>query len=186
MVIHADQQGDLNMLVFGIDAHKRTHTIVAINERGRPVGQRVINATSEDHLALLAWAEQLGDQRLWAVEDCRHLSRRLERDLLCAGERIVRVPTKMMAGARRTSRDYGKSDPIDALAVARAALQEPDLPVACLDGLLVTFGFWSTIVRISWPNAHGSSTGCAGICTNSTRPGIRQLAPSIGPKPWPK
>jgi transposase len=83
---------------------------------------------------LVAWAGQLGDQRLWAVQDCRHLSRRLERDLLCAGQRIVRVPTKMMAGARRTSRDYGKSDPIEALAVARAALQEPDLPVACLDG----------------------------------------------------
>jgi transposase len=121
------------MLVFGVDAHKRTHTIVAIDERGRRVGQRTIKATSDDHLALVAWAAQLGDQRLWAVEDCRHLSRRLERDLLCAGERIVRVPTKMMAGARKASRDYGKSDPIDALAVARAGLQEPDLPAACLD-----------------------------------------------------
>jgi transposase len=122
------------MLVFGIDAHKRTHTIVAIDERGHRVGQRVINATSDDHLTLVAWACQLGDQRLWAVEDCRHLSRRLERDLLCAGERIVRVPTKMMASARKASRGYGKSDPIDALAVARAALAEPDLPAACLDG----------------------------------------------------
>jgi transposase len=54
------------------------------------------------------------------VEDCRHLSRRLERDLLSAGERIVRVPTKMMAAARKSGRDYGKSDPIDALATARA------------------------------------------------------------------
>jgi hypothetical protein len=36
MVIHADQQGDINMLVFGIDAHKRTHTIVAIDERATP------------------------------------------------------------------------------------------------------------------------------------------------------
>jgi transposase len=124
----------MDMLVFGIDAHKRTHTIVAIDERGRHVGQRMIKATSDDHLALVAWACQLGGERLWAVEDCRHLSRRLERDLLCAGERIIRVPTKMMASARKASRDYGKSDPIDALAVARAALQEPDLPTACLDG----------------------------------------------------
>ena len=122
------------MLIFGIDAHKRTHTIVAIDERGRPIGQRVINATSDDRLTLMAWATQLGSDRLWAVEDCRHLSRRLERDLLCAGERIVRVPTKMMASVRKASRAYGKSDPIDALAVARAALQEPELPVACLDG----------------------------------------------------
>jgi transposase len=122
------------MLILGVDAHKRTHTIVAVDERGRQIAQRTITATTADHLALLAWAEQFGDERLWAVEDCRHLSRRLERDLLGAGEQIARVPTKMMAATRRTSRQYGKSDPIDALAVARAALQEPDLPLARLDG----------------------------------------------------
>nr|WP_234382114.1 transposase [Streptomyces dysideae] len=72
---------------------------------------------------------------MWAVEDCRHLSRRLERDLLAAGERIVRVPPKLMANCRSAARTYGKSDPIDALAVARAALREPDLPTACLDGV---------------------------------------------------
>jgi transposase len=68
------------------------------------------------------------------VEDCRHVSRRLERDLLAAGERIVRVPPKLMARARAEARSVGKSDPIDALAVARAALREPDLPAAQLDG----------------------------------------------------
>jgi transposase len=46
----------------------------------------------------------------------------------------VRVSPKLMAGARRAGRQPGKSDPIDALAVARAALREPDLPTACLDG----------------------------------------------------
>jgi len=39
-----------------------------------------------------------------------------------------------MANARTAARTYGKSDPIDALAVARAALREPELPVARLDG----------------------------------------------------
>jgi transposase len=60
--------------------------------------------------------------------------RRLERDLVVAGETVVRVPPKLMAGARRSGREPGKSDPIDALAVVRAALREPDLPVARLDG----------------------------------------------------
>jgi transposase len=122
------------VLILGIDAHKRTHTIVAINERGRHRAERTVTTTTDDHLALVAWAHQLDDERLWAIEDCRHLSRRLERDLIGAGERIVRVPTKLMAATRKTSWTYGKSDPIDALAVARAALQEPDLPVAWLDG----------------------------------------------------
>ena len=69
----------------------------------------------------------------WAVEDCRHLSARLEIDLLEAGEQVVRVPPKLMAEQRRLARTRGKSDPIDALAVARAALREPDLPTASHD-----------------------------------------------------
>src|ERR1700728_379056 len=108
------------MLVLGIDAHKRTHTIVAVDEHGRQQAQRTINATTADHLSLIAWAEALDDDRRRAVEDCRHLSRRLERDLLGAGERLARVPPKMMAATCRTARTYGKSDPIDALAAARA------------------------------------------------------------------
>lgn len=62
------------------------------------------------------------------------MTRRLERDLIAAGESVVRVSPKLMADVRNSARTYGKSDPIDALAVARAALREPDLPVACLDG----------------------------------------------------
>ncbi|MET7354323.1 IS110 family transposase [Streptomyces mirabilis] len=38
-----------------------------------------------------------------------------------------------MAHCRTAARTYGKSDPIDALAAARAALREPDLPTAHLD-----------------------------------------------------
>jgi transposase len=122
------------MVVLGVDAHKRTHTVVAVDQLGRKLGQRTTGTTSQDHLGLLRWAEKFGKERLWAVEDCRHLSRRLERDLLGAGERIVRVPTKLMAHARDAARSYGKSDPIDALAVARAALREPQLPTAQLEG----------------------------------------------------
>lgn len=69
-----------------------------------------------------------------ALEDCRHLTRRLENDLLRGGEAVLRVPPRLMAGERRGAREVGKSDPIDAMSVARAALREPDLPVARLDG----------------------------------------------------
>ena len=70
------------MVIVGIDAHKRSHTAVAVDASGRRLGQRTIGTSSEDHLALLGWAEQFGPQRSWAIEDCRHLSRRLEADLL--------------------------------------------------------------------------------------------------------
>jgi transposase len=122
------------MVVLGIDAHKRTHTVVAVDERGRKLGERTVGTTTADHLELLVWAARFGAERCWAVEDCRHLSRRLERDLLGAGQQVMRVPPKLMAHARTAGRTYGKSDPIDALAVARAALREPELPAARLDG----------------------------------------------------
>lgn len=121
------------MVVFGVDAHKKTHTIVAADEAGAELGSITVAATSEGHLKAVKWSARW-EVRRWAVEDCRHLSRRLEADLLAAGEIVVRVPPKLMAGVRRSARTRGKSDPIDALAVARAALREPDLPVAQLDG----------------------------------------------------
>ncbi|MEI2764911.1 MAG: IS110 family transposase [Dermatophilaceae bacterium] len=120
--------------MLGIDAQKRTHTVVVVDGLGRRLGAKTTTATtSADHLELLRWADQYGPERTWAVEDCRHLSRQLERDMLAAGERLVRVPPKLMAHSRDAARTYGKSDPIDALAVARAALRETGLPTAALD-----------------------------------------------------
>ncbi len=122
------------MVVVGADVHKRTHTFVAVDEVGRKLGEKVVAATSVGHAEAVMWArERFGAQVVWAIEDCRHLSARLERDLLTAGQQVVRVPPKLMAQTRASARTRGKSDPIDALAVARGFLREPDLPVASHD-----------------------------------------------------
>lgn len=123
------------MVVVGSDVHKRTHTFVVIDEAGRKLGEITVKATPTGHDKAIQWVrERFGEHDIvWAIEDCRHLSARLELDLLDAGEQVVRVPPKLMAEQRRTARTRGKSDPIDALAVARAALREPDLPVATHD-----------------------------------------------------
>lgn len=122
------------MVVVGSDVHKRTHTFVAVDDAGRKLAEITVKADPKGHDKAICWArERFGDEITWAIEDCRHLSARLEMDLLDAGERVVRVPPKLMAEQRRTARTRGKSDPIDALAVARAALREPDLPVATHD-----------------------------------------------------
>jgi transposase len=121
------------MVVIGTDSHKRTHTVVAVDPNGRKLAERTVATSPEGHVELLRWARRWRE-RTWALEDCRHLTRRLEKDLLRAGERVLRVPPKLMAGARTSAREPGKSDPIDALSVARAALREHDLPTARLDG----------------------------------------------------
>jgi transposase len=120
------------VMVLGVDVHKKSHTAVAVDQAGRKLAEKTVAATDTGHRRLLRWARQLagGQDLRWAVEDCRHVSGRLERALLGAGQAVVRVPPKLMAGARAGARTRGKSDPIDALAIARAALREPDLPVA--------------------------------------------------------
>ena len=77
---------------------------MAVDGLGRQVAQRTVAARTPQHLELVAWARTIADERVWAVEDCRHVSRRLERDLLAVGERIVRVPPKLMAGTRTSVR----------------------------------------------------------------------------------
>jgi transposase len=123
------------VIVIGIDPHKQSHTAAAVDASlGELRGERTVRAREQGHQQLLEWARRQGEKRLWALEDCRHVSVALERFLLASGERVVRVPPKLMAGARRQARQRGKSDAIDALAVARAALREPSLPVARLEG----------------------------------------------------
>jgi transposase len=118
-------------VVIGVDVHKRTHTVVAVDHLGRKLGQKTIATTSRGHASASRWARaKFGDDLVWGVEDCRGLTGRLERDLLDEGFRVVRVPPQLMSHVRASSREPGKSDPIDALAVARAVLREPDLPLA--------------------------------------------------------
>jgi transposase len=125
------------MIVLGADTHKRSHTIAAIAAvTGELLGEQTVPVGRRGFDARLRWARRLDGERVWALEDCRHVSGGLERFLIERGERVLRIPTHLTAKARRSARQRGKSDPIDALNVARAALQEglDAFPVAQLDG----------------------------------------------------
>src|SRR5690348_172788 len=124
------------MIVIGTDTHKQSHTCGAVfGETGQVAGELTAPAREPGFRELLAWGRNLDEKRIWAIEDCRHVSGSFERFLVAQGERVVRVPPKLMGQSRRGERSRGKSDPIDALAVARAALREdPEtLPAAHLD-----------------------------------------------------
>jgi transposase len=121
------------MVVCGIDPHKSTLTAVTADEVGRKLTQRTVPARPDAWFGLLLWARGQAGEVLWAIEDGRGLAGGLIRYLLAAGQRVVLVPPKLMARARASARTRGKSDPIDALAVARAAQREDGLPVAHLD-----------------------------------------------------
>jgi transposase len=124
------------MIVIGTDTHKGSHALAAVDEgTGRVRGQREITADEPGHLAAVKWARGLDDERVWAIEDCRAVSRRFEQALLAAGERVVRVAPHRMGASRRGERQPGKSDQIDAIAIARAVVKDgvEEFPVAYLD-----------------------------------------------------
>lgn len=124
------------MIVIGTDTHKRSHTCGAVFAgTGQLVGELTAPARKAGFAEMLDWGRNIDAERIWALEDCRHVSGSLERFLVASGERVVRVPPKLMGESRRGERTRGKSDPIDALAIARAALREgPEtLPTAHLD-----------------------------------------------------
>jgi hypothetical protein len=129
-------EGMVQMIVIGVDTHKRSHTLVALDAAtGATRGQLTIPASDEGTLDALRFAGELDIERVWAIEDCRHVSGRLERGLVASGDRVIRVAPGLTDTSRRSVREPGKSDPIDATAIARAALREgiDRLPVAFLD-----------------------------------------------------
>jgi transposase len=124
------------MIVVGADTHKGSHALAAVDDgTGKVRGSRQIKAEQPGHLAAVRWARELDDERVWAIEDRRSCSRRLEQALLAAGERVVRVPPNRMGASRKGEREPGKSDEIDALAVARAVVKDgvERFPVAYLN-----------------------------------------------------
>jgi len=86
----------IRMIVVGVDVHKQSLTAVAVDEVGRSVAELTVG----DGQMLLKWAASLSDERLWALEDCRQLTRQLERTLVDAGERLGGGAPKLM-GAQR-------------------------------------------------------------------------------------
>jgi transposase len=124
------------MIVIGVDAHTQTHTAAAVQgQTAVLLDSMTVPARTGGHRELLAWGQALDRERVWALEDCRRMTAPLERVLLKAGERVLRVPPKLMVISRKAERTYAKSDAIDSIAIARAAIREPDLPAAHLPGI---------------------------------------------------
>jgi transposase len=119
------------VITIGIDPHKGTHTAAAVDgATGQFLDESTVPATDEGAEHLHTWARALADdgELRFALEDVRNVSGRLERFLLSRSELVLRVGTRLTAGTRKSARTYGKSDSIDALAVARTACASRTCP----------------------------------------------------------
>src|SRR5215217_117405 len=98
------REGTRTMIVLGADTHKRSHTVAAVAAAtGELLGEQTVQVGRRGFDALLRWARGFDRERVWALEDCRHVSGGLERFLIGRGERVLRVPTHLSAGARKSA-----------------------------------------------------------------------------------
>lgn len=122
--------------IIGVDAPKRVHAAVAIDNVGREMGQWRGANTLAGWQAVERRASGLAPDRIWGIEGAGQYGRGLAQTLLRDGERVVAVNPRQTAAMRRGSRQRGKSDRLDARAVARVVLQEGEaLPVVQPDAV---------------------------------------------------
>lgn len=102
----------------GVDTHGQTHHAAAVDRTGRVLGDQQFPATAAGYRALLAWLRTYGKVVRVGVEGTGTYGAGLARHLAAEGIVLVEVDRP----DRKTRRAKGKSDPIDAIAAARAAL----------------------------------------------------------------
>jgi transposase len=115
------------MVVIGVDTHKSTLAASAVDELGREVAALTVANESAGHQAFEAWLLRLGPERRVGIEGGGSFGAGLARRLVGRGETVVEVPARLTARERRRLTTPGKSDPGDALAIARIALREAGL-----------------------------------------------------------
>ena len=127
-------------MVIGVDSHKETLAACAVDDIGRQVLVAEFPNSRPGHAALLDWALQLRGDHVFAIEGSGGFGRPLALHLADHRQTVVEVPSGLTARERRRLRAPGKSDPGDALAIARVALREDHLPQPASTG-------WSRSVR---------------------------------------
>lgn len=116
------------MAAIGIDTHKATLAACAVDERGAVVDEREFSNDPAGHRALANWAESITPGALIGIEGSATYGAVLAHRLLATGLAVCEVPPHLSRRERIHTRRAGKSDPGDALAIARVTLRETRLP----------------------------------------------------------
>jgi transposase len=108
-------------IVGGVDTHKQTHHAAAVDaSTGQLLGDREFPANTRGYRLLVSWLQSMGTICNVGVEGTGSYGSGLTRHLHGSGITVVEV----VRPNRQDRRRCGKSDPIDAIAAARATLAE--------------------------------------------------------------
>jgi transposase len=119
-------------LFAGIDTHKDTLAVAVVDDQGRRRAAEQLPNTEPGFLRLVTLLEEHRVERV-GIEGSGNFGRAIAVHLALswaggAEGRVVEVPTLMTSRERRAQVGRGKTDPVDALAIARITAREPGLP----------------------------------------------------------
>jgi len=116
------------MTAIGVDTHKATLAACAIDDLGREIVEETFSNDPAGHAAFIAWASSVAPEVTIGIEGSSSFGAPLARAVQSAGLCVREVPPHLSRFERRRTRRPGKSDPGDALAIARVTAREPNLP----------------------------------------------------------
>jgi transposase len=102
----------------GVDTHRDSHTVAALNHLGAVLGTATFPVTGAGYRQLLSWLASFGPVNAVGVEGTGSWGAGLARHLRAVGVEVREV----IRPNRQHRRRYGKSDPADAVAAARSVL----------------------------------------------------------------
>ena len=117
------------MITIGVDAHKRLHVALAVDETGRELGHWRGPNSAAGWQNFMSWAAGLGPQHRVGIEGAWGYGRGLAQYLVELGVEVYEVNARWTAVGRRSARRPDKTDRLDARAVALFLHREGrDLP----------------------------------------------------------
>src|SRR6185503_11125794 len=116
---------EAKMITIGVDAHKTIHVALAVAEAGKEMGDWQGPNSEAGWRSLASWAAALGECRQWGIEGAWGYGRGLAQHLVLAGETVYEINARWTAMRRRSAHKPGKTDQLDASAIALFVRQDP-------------------------------------------------------------
>src|SRR5690349_24605344 len=114
------------MITIGVDAHKYLHVARALDDQGTILGDWRGPNSADGWASIHQWATTFIGARQWGIEGAWNYGRGLAQCLVAAGETVYEINPRWTATGRRQARNRGKSDPLDAQAIALLVWREAD------------------------------------------------------------